>query len=289
MSQLAIVGNGSEGNVVITCQPLAGLAFFKSEDIELRNVSMIGCGTLQNSTSINSRADALQFLQVHVAVHFDSCKDVSMQFVQVNQSTGCGVVIYNTVGTIHFNGCYFMQNGKINEYGGGALTIELHSNDHSSANLSIVSSVFENSIASSGIFSALTPSNNLGSYFGLGRGGGLSIVLREGAANNIVQLSGVRLEKNTAQFGGGLYLALHGNASNNYITIDGCDVISNEAFSSGLDIVTSSGGGGIFLAFPSSKIPSRNNAINISTTKFTTNVADYGGGVSIEVHNDLPS
>ena len=284
------MGNGSEGNVVIKCQPLAGLAFFKSEDIELRNVSMIGCGTLQNSTSINSRADALQFLQVHVAVHFDSCKDVSMQFVQVNQSTGCGVVIYNTVGTIHFNGCYFMQNGKINEYGGGALTIELHSNDHSSANLSIVSSDFENNTASSGDFSALTPSNNLGSYFALGRGGGISIVFREGAANSIVQLSGVRLERNTAQFGGGLYLALHGNASNNSITINGCDVIGNEAILSVMDIVTSSGGGGIFVAFSSSKIlSSRNNAIKISTTVFTSNVAGYGGGFSVEVHNDLPS
>ena len=290
MLQLAIVGNGSEGEVVITCQPLAGLAFFRSESIELRNVSMIGCGALQNSTSINSRADSIQFLQVHVAVQFDGCRDVSMHFVQVNRSTGLGTAIYNSVGMIHIDDCYFLQNGKsLESYGGGGLTIEF-SNAHSSAHLSIVSTVFEDNMASSGNFSALTPSNSRESYFGLGRGGGLSIALREGAANNIVQLSGVRLERNTAQFGGGLYLALDGNTGNNAITIDSCDVMGNEAILSVVDIVSLSGGGGIFVAFPPSKsISSMSNAINISTTQFTSNVASYGGGFGIEVHNELPS
>ena len=38
MSQLAIVGNGSQGEVVIRCEPLAGLAFFWSEEINMTNV-----------------------------------------------------------------------------------------------------------------------------------------------------------------------------------------------------------------------------------------------------------
>ena len=288
--QLAIVGNGSEGDVVITCQPLAGLAFFQSENIELRNVSMIGCGALQNSTSINSRADSIQYLQVHVAVQFDGCRDVSTHFVQMNRSTGLGIAIYNSVGMIHIDNCYFLQNGKsIESYGGGGLTIEF-SNAHSSANLSIVSTVFEDNMASSGNFSALTPSSNPGSYFGLGRGGGLSIVLREGAANSIVQLSGVRLERNTAQYGGGLYLALYGDTINNTIAIDSCAVVGNEAILSVVDIVTLSGGGGIFVAFlPSKSMSSMSNAINISTTQFTSNVASYGGGLGVEVHNELSS
>ena len=290
MLQLAIVGNGSEGDVVITCQPLAGLAFFQSESIELRNVSMIGCGALQNSTSINSKTDSIHYLQVHVAVQFDGCRDVSMHFVQMNRSTGLGIAIYNSVGMIHIDNCYFLQNGKsLESYGGGGLTIEF-SYAHSSANLSIVSTVFEENMASSGNFSALTPSSNPGSYFGLGRGGGLSIVLREGAANNIVQLSGVRLERNTAQYGGGLYLALYGNTINNTIAIDSCDVMGNKAILSVVDIVTSSGGGGIFVAFPPSKsMSSMSNAINISTTQFTSNVASYGGGFGVEIHNELPS
>ena len=53
--------------------------------------------------------------------------------------------------------------------------------------------------ASSGSFSSLPVNTNPSGYFGLGRGG---MGFREGAANNTVQLSGVRLEGNTAQFGG---------------------------------------------------------------------------------------
>ena len=61
-------------------------------------------------------------------------------------------------------------------------------------------------------------------------------MLREGAANNIVQLIGVRLERNTAQYGGGLYLALYGNtiASSNTFAIDSCDVMGNSYLISGV-------------------------------------------------------
>ena len=43
MSQLAIVGNGSEGEVVIMCQPLAGLVFIGCTEIEMRNINFVSC------------------------------------------------------------------------------------------------------------------------------------------------------------------------------------------------------------------------------------------------------
>ena len=51
MSQLTIVGNGNQGEVVIRCEPSAGLAFFWSEDIELRKISLVECGAPQNIPS----------------------------------------------------------------------------------------------------------------------------------------------------------------------------------------------------------------------------------------------
>ena len=66
MSKLAIVGNGSQGEVVIRCELLTGLAFFWSQDIELRNVSSVSCGAIQNSTTC-SKPDAYDdysFLQI---------------------------------------------------------------------------------------------------------------------------------------------------------------------------------------------------------------------------------
>ena len=61
ISQLAIVGNGSEGEVVINCESSAGLAFFWSEDLEINNVDLFGCGTLQNSTSTKIGAHLMSF------------------------------------------------------------------------------------------------------------------------------------------------------------------------------------------------------------------------------------
>ena len=78
MSQLAIVGNGSEGEVVINCKPLAGLAFFWSEGIEINNVSLLGCGALQNSTSTNISAHSVTFLEIRVAIFFSDCRIVTL-------------------------------------------------------------------------------------------------------------------------------------------------------------------------------------------------------------------
>ena len=100
MSQLAIVGNGSQGEVVIRCEPLAGLAFFWSQDIELRNVSLVNGGDLQSSTS-NKPDDSLSFLQIQVAVLFLNCKTVQLTNVRITMSNGTGSVIYNPVGMVN--------------------------------------------------------------------------------------------------------------------------------------------------------------------------------------------
>ena len=92
MSQLAIVGNDSEGEVVIRCQPLAGLAFFESENIEMRMLKLAGCGALQNSTS-----EAHSF---KVAVFWSTCKNIQLTDVCITKSNGTGVIFYNPVGVI---------------------------------------------------------------------------------------------------------------------------------------------------------------------------------------------
>ena len=88
MSQLAIVGNGSEGEVVINCEPLAGLAFFWSEDIEITNVDLFGCGALQNSTSTNNGTPSAGFLQIKVGLFLNGCNTINLTKVRVVESPG---------------------------------------------------------------------------------------------------------------------------------------------------------------------------------------------------------
>ena len=70
MSQLAIVGNGGEGEVVIKCQLLAGLSFLQSNNITMKNLKIISCGALQNSVSKHTRN---VFLRMQSAIFCSTC------------------------------------------------------------------------------------------------------------------------------------------------------------------------------------------------------------------------
>ena len=97
MSQLAIVGNSSQGEVVIKCDHLAGLAFYQSEYIEMRNVIVVGCGAVQSNTSRNPISGEL--IKIQVAVFIQSTNNINTN-VEVTNSTGTGLVLYNTEGHV---------------------------------------------------------------------------------------------------------------------------------------------------------------------------------------------
>ena len=108
MSQLAIVGNSSQGEaVVITCQPLTGLAFFWSTNITMNNLSFSRCGKLRSYACY----------QIHVAILFTGCSSVELSNLHVNESSGTGVAVYNAMDKVSIDSCQFM-------YGGGGLVIE---------------------------------------------------------------------------------------------------------------------------------------------------------------------
>ena len=283
MSQLAIVGNGSQGEVVIRCEPLAGLAFFWSEEINMTNVSLVNCGAIQNSSSEYNSSP----LTIQVAILFTSCKEIQLTRVHVIESNGTGVVIYNSMGVVYIDKCTFSSNELSCEqetmYGGGGLIIECDQVSSRSV-YTIMNSNFSHNTASSGHFS-YWPAINPGEYFGFGRGGGISVVFRGGAANNTVQLSSVYLDSNRAQFGGGLYLAFLGNTSSNTVSIDGAEVTGNEALlETGSLLTPTSSGGGVFIGFEgdSSRLPF-DNLITVSSSNFTSNTAETGGGMTVDV------
>ena len=79
-SDFAIVGSGS---TIITCSGEVGLTFLSSTRILFRNVSIQGCGRMQNSTSKNFTTNAghLSFVQFWVGMYFLSCGDIAMDQV----------------------------------------------------------------------------------------------------------------------------------------------------------------------------------------------------------------
>ena len=276
------MGNNSEGEVVITCQPLAGLAFFGCREVEIKNMKIVRCGALHNSTSQYVRGYSLAYLKIQVGVLFRSCEIVRLTKVHIIKSNGTGVVLYNPVGVVYLDRCQFMKNGCSGKQaalhaGGGGLVIE--ANDVTSQILfcTITNSTFTNNTASSGQFFYLSSTKNPSGYFGLGRGGGISVVFRGGAANNTVRMERVHLENNMAQFGGGLFLAFHDRTNSNNVTIVNSKVAKNKAMTM-TDRLTSGGGVSINLVAVKANYPF-DNTVAISSCRFTVNKAQKGGGI----------
>ena len=149
----------------------------------------------------------------------------------------------------------------------------------------IVNSSFANNTAKSRRLSILSQATNPSEYFGLG--GGISVVFRGGTANNTVQLTGVKLENNTAQFGGGLFLAFFDSTNGNTVTINGIEVTNNTAMLEVGRLLPFTSGGGILIDFVASEVDYPfNNTVEINHGKFISNTAQLGGGLAVDVVYD---
>ena len=249
------MGNASQGEpVVITCQPLTGLAFLSSTNITMNNLSFSRCGKLRSYACY----------QIHVAILFTGCSSVELSNLHVNESSGTGVAVYNAMDKVSIDSCQVMYGG------GGGLVIEA-SEATSQSFCTITNSTFTHNTASSAAAGQWI--NPCGSTT---RGGGISVVLRGEATNNTVQLvNNVRLNNNKAQFGGGLFVGFYDNASGNTVTVDNAEVTENEAL---VDTVGYTSGGGIFIGFNTKQFFGNTFAIN--NTRIISNKGNVGGGIS---------
>ena len=248
MSQLTIVGNGSQGEVVIRCEPSAGLAFFWSEDIELKKISVVECGATQKII-IKRGVNTILYYHIQVAVFFHHCKMTKLFNVHITSSNGTGAFVYNPVSVVNITSCMFSLSGD--QLGGGLVIFEKISNLH----CTITNSTFTRNTA---IDKA---------------GGGISVVFSGKAAYNIVQLDGVHIIENNNS---GIFIAFKDTAHGNEVIINDAEVIEN----------TGSSGGGVFIASKDYESPSENIVI-INSTRFISNVANIGGGITVEANSYL--
>ena len=277
------MGNGSEGEpVVITCQPLAGLAFLWSTNITISNLRLIGCGKPLNNNSNNEFANkhSSVFLIRSVAILFFGCNSIELSNLHISESNGTGVIIYNPIGKAFIDRCSFTYNG-LHASGGGGLVIEA-SKATSQSFCTITNSTFTHNTAT--VLEEETTSASIQwiDLSNIAKGGGISVVLRGEAANNIVQINSVHLNSNKGQFGGGLFIAFYDNVSNNTVTVDYAKVTENEVL---LGSIPS--GGGVFIGFAAFGMNSPlDNVVAIKSSKFSSNEADVGGGISVDLVHD---
>ena len=236
----SLTGNCSvRGCVEITCEENAGLSFILSDNIQLQNLTLTGCGFPNNSTTRDVILSSFEIIKS--ALYFLLCRNVSLAQITVQQSDGCGVVMYSTMGINTITQSNFLLNKHIhnNSYpynGGGGLYIEFAfcypgntscfngtsniPDSYTSGSTYVISeSVFAENIANvSSHFTFIPPQKS--NHIAFGRGGGLSVFFKGSASNNTIVIDCSNFTNNSALWGGGLYVGHQDYSYNNTLIVN---------------------------------------------------------------------
>ena len=305
------VADSVKPSVVVSCDADVGLAFVKMDSLTISGITFSGCGGLRNSTSyvsstLNDTVPA--FIQFYVGVYFLYCSDLNITLVEVLDTPGTGMVIYNTIGTNLIHNCTFARNvfqSHTNYSGGGGLHVEFSYCDvttidclinnvsniepgyNEGATYQISNCYFLENRANVAEAVANTDSFILPigrNHVSLGRGGGLSFYIIGSARGNKITIEDSVFVENRAIWGAGLLLEFHDSANDNTFQVVGSTFTEND-LKYDWKHNRGTGGGGARLAmfaFPQGNdnaVIERNN-VTFHDCTFEKNYAYYGGGFS---------
>ena len=288
-SSLSILGHGNEA--VIECHPLAGIAFNRSTNIVMENLSFVGCGARHLSTSRNFTSSSLPYLHFQVALLFLVSKDITLTKINVHSSNGTGVAFLNAIGDVKITDCRIVNNtanGIDDLPGGGGIYVEFSQCITPALNLSnatynITGCQFNGNEASTGEFDIAhhfsRPSCE--NQFSFGRGGGLAIFFKEGAKYNHISLTNCSFHSNRAKSGAGVQVSIEDGSQNNTVKLASTTFLSNICYKQVYPPSTFSTGGGAALFFRlSPEVETNSNKIVFEFCNFTQNEAYQGGGIA---------
>ena len=316
-TDVAIVGQRrGSSSTEIRCSDGVGLTFLSSFGITFRNLTIIGCGRKQTSTSKNltSTSKQMSFLDFWVGVYFLSCGNVTMDHVefQSRKSQGVSVVMYNCNGTNDFNYTNFTVADDALYPSGGGMAIEFtfcqpgdtNCKDSETSSVHVNQSRYtffqchfsENSAQS--IQDYIIPYPHGTEHVAFGKGGGLSIIFKGRSSGNSIVIDSCTFQYNSAQWGGGLYTSFGDQSIDNKVTVArsqyGLNVIS--CLGNSPKWMKSGGAAQIdFIYYPADddlwpgyqpKVV--RNSVSFYDTDFTSNVACWGGAVSVIVSRESP-
>ena len=295
---------GISSTVSIVCGSNVGLSFYNSSNITIKNITLLQCGALHNSSSIDfSKSQyTMNYLQFFAGVYFMLCENIELKYVTVMDSPGTGVVFYSTGGNNIITFSNFINNTAYNrsEYkaGGGGIAIEflycipgdascsLNSSSYipeknrANATFLIENCLFKGNNASTGNYtddSFVVPHVNYN--VALGRGGGVSVLFKGNAQNNTVSMESNTICDNTAIWGGGMLVEFQDRAMDNYVSVKNSSIVENQCM---YDPCTyqGTGGGGARVQMAGVDRGIERNAVFFINTIFEGNNAYFGGGLS---------
>ena len=321
LSGVILQGNGLSAEVTITCQPGVGLAFFNVLNLQIRNVTIRGCGISQGSWDLINTTLYSTFNMtfeiprtVQVGVLLAACTDMTLENFSVARTRGIGLLAISPLGTTNIRNVSFRSNtppecprltntsnimtGNYSSWIGGGAYILFQDYRRSlptrSHRLVINGGEFIDNMDCS--INALLENflqrslelADLG--YTVGAGGGLSVMMVQLQYTVRMSVTDCRFEGNVARSGAGLHVGVFsGIPSVTTIQLRRCNFSKN-----GNDHMVYNGGGMIInidLVRPAEvrgvhHISDVNGGVNIDVeqSQFQRNTANSGGGVAIVSH-----
>ena len=273
----------------------AGLWFRQVTNLIIKDLTLLSCGVLYNSTTQYSTT-----YYFRSAANIESCTNITLQAVEISGSCGTGLVMLDNDGVVHINDSRFENNGQLDDAatsGGNGLYIEIsycgcrpqskwymnYCTNDTSKNVSnskyyITNSSFEGN--RNGHHKSYSQKERLVTRSGVG--GGMALIVGGHSKGNKFHIQGSIFTNNTASLGGGLYIAVQDESTCNEVVINGSNFQMNSCTSS------TGRGGGIDAEFLLLKsLRESKNFIQLINCIFLKNKAKYGGGGSFHSRNSV--
>ena len=286
VSGLTLLKASNVSEVVVDCntntscgQNGTGISFGSSSNIKIYGLKFQKCG-IKRKTDICVEKQNLVFY-ISSAFHFDHITNVTFESVQLVESHGYSVHMFNSGSQLVFHNVT-VKNGilvpnyhsdscsEVKGFGsGGGMLIEFcgSSNFSRENQVEISSGNFQNNIAE--MEDRNFSCNFTKDFFPYGRGGALSIVFNGDSRNNDVIVTNSSFTNNSALWGGSMHFKFDDHSQYNDVQVRSVSIDSSNG---------SLYGGGILAWGVNNE---NNNNFNVSETNFYGNNASLGGGLAI--------
>ena len=211
----------------------AGVAFLRVRDLIIEHLNVTGCGMKHSSTSyLDGKRN---FISIHSAMFIQNSTNIFITNVNISNSTGIGLLMYDTNGSVNFTESIFANNRLEPNLGGGGIHIEFtecttglascNSRDNSynkNSKYIIDHCTFEGNTATYAYGSLEIEDFANNHFVTFSTGGGVSVWFNGQAKNNLFKVISSKFISNTASTGGGLHVNSRQNAVNNRVEILWC-------------------------------------------------------------------
>lgn len=272
-----------------------GIIFRQCSNVTLQDLTVEGCGMEVTGSTPFGEGIFVPTLPTICALYFSKCDDVLLSSVTVINSTGTGMLLVATTGSLTVENCSFVHNGFSHPaLGGGGLHIQSPSNcliesgeypislshcDSANPNRSAVYHILATEFYHNKAFGNESEAYLLprgGSHGSVGRGGGLSVLLGPLASGVQVLVEECIFNGNEALWGGGMYVEFQYKSRNNFILVSHSRLLNNVAHAK----YENAGGGAhvVFAATIDSDMGNHENTVHMTDCHFIGNtMGDLSG------------